>query len=122
MIKTVTLETAKALKEAGFHQEVIAGDWYWVITSMGKVRHLLQGDNEDNISTTPFKWYKSPSTDELLEELPEFILHRFKKSCFIRYLYGRNLLNEVTFENESLCECLAQMYLYLASNKLLEGV
>ncbi len=116
--KTVSLETAKALKENGFKQDSY---FFWArrayIINGGHYKHaIFISDEHGNIDKI-----SAPTTDELLEELPTAHEHlgnlMFKKVIrkkIVKYkcCYG-NQDSSPHFENESLSEVLSQMWLHL---------
>lgn len=126
MIKTVTLQTAKKLKEAGFPQK---GDYWWsnVLQDKfdlsseqtwqcghGKYFHVDFENEEVNIA--------APTAEEVLELLPRKIAQRE----WIRILRGsHDRLWHITYghhrkvRDESLAEASAKMWLYLKKNNLL---
>lgn len=111
MIKIVSLETAKLLKEAGFRQDT--SNYHEVLLNGNSIltSHPLQY-NEN---------YASPTTDELLEELPDFIIRNNYRASLkiLKDIGGFAVTYQSTREdvqmccNESLCEALAQMWLCL---------
>lgn len=136
MIKTVSLETAKALKEAGFRQDDI--DFHLVFCTVGtssEPRWICYRDNVKGPSG--FDCIPVPTTDELLEELPCIIqfdqevgllrlnIYRFgtetgeQWGCF--YSLIKNIDHFVLQQtNESLPEALAQMWLWLKKEGLIK--
>lgn len=115
MIKTVSLETAKKLKEAGFRKDTY---FFWNL------------DLELNWYIQPVQGlFKSPTTDELLEELHtahitlgNLMFKKVIRKKVIKYQcqYG-NQDQSPFFENESLHEALASMWLWLKAEGLLKG-
>lgn len=145
MIKTVSLETAKALKEAGFRQDTL---FYFVKAKYDKEFHLsmfkTQEAFEENyivydgigISShssveieLAIESYPAPTTDELLEELPDFLdgsaLLYWKKlwqgkTCYFAEISTLNARKESKFfSGDSLPEALAKMWLHLKKEGLL---
>ena len=115
MIKTATLQTAKLLKESGFKQ-----DTYFV--------HYLNKHEDTAINTVSDRifypseyWdeFPSPTTDELLEELPYAI--NINKGPF-EYRVSYHIVarvDNISFLDKSLSEALAKMYLWLKKEKLI---
>ena len=111
MIKTVSLETAKLLMDAGFPQN----------TCQMRNMLLLQSD---------IQYYQCalPTTDELLEELPyrivgehyilELVIFKNSGDYTIGYK-GKPDTSNAWVENESLPEALANMWLRLKKEGLL---
>lgn len=116
MIQTVTLETAKLLKEANFKY---SGGLLW------------RFENEENqfilndATCGNEEWYPAPISDELLAELPD----RYKKGwltcqkvgAFWEVGYDGSEGLEFSLENKSLPEALSQMYLWLHKQGLLDS-
>jgi len=125
MIKTVSLETAKALRNAGFKKEC---DFTW------EFRHPIKADDGDGwelfhrsrfLNLANRYGVFSPTTDELLEELPKEL-----KGNDLAIRFNGTIGWEIGYENkyfqyeeyvnsQSLCEAVAQMYLFLAKEGLL---
>jgi len=127
MIKTVSLKTAKLLKEAGFPQETAL---FYRVDEFGNV--FERNANEDPLKMQKVLgtniYYAKPTIDELLEELPESliqdgylammkIIRTPSKEYFVTYQSSRE--DRGTVENESLPEALAQMWLWLKKEKLI---
>lgn len=129
MIKTVSLETAKLLKEAGFKQ-----DTYWYHYEHKRLKEedykecKCEGLNHDDVYYPEESWNKiaAPSTDELLEELP-WHTQIYKGTDgnlgqYICHLDARSVIGQKEtkwFYHKDLCEALAQMYLFLKKEGLL---
>lgn len=99
MIKTVSLDTAKLLKEARFPQMCQYGE---PVTKKGV--HEV---------------FDKPTTDELLEELPYAI--NINKGPF-EYRVSYHIVarvDNINFLDKSLPEALAQMWLFLKKENLL---
>lgn len=127
MIRTVSLETARLLKENGFKQG-IEGEriLYWVIYEglpselVGSFWSLSKGCKEK---------YYAPTSDELLNDLPWRI--NYEKECLYLTIkkgindYGLGYrpelrpFNRIKFFNESLPEGLSQMWLWLKKEGLI---
>lgn len=140
MIKTVSLETAKALKEAGFRQEM---HFYWRCPTEFAIKKIPQAYANYEPELIAEKWspnphgaiqpIAAPTTDELLEELPEivkFFIDCPGASLSIQFTSDRTYfcyyakhLNHIAIchseLNESLPEALAQMWLWLKKENLL---
>ncbi len=120
MIKTVSLETAKALKDAGFRQDNMAY-YYPGELSCFKGPVSMEWGIESGLNSH-FK-YAAPTTDELLEELPEIVkdqrlnISKERNLYFVSYEYEDNLLQ--CFHRKSLPEALAQMWLHLKKESLI---
>ncbi|MGZ3593433.1 MAG: hypothetical protein ACXWOL_16300 [Ktedonobacteraceae bacterium] len=72
-MKTISLELAKQLKEAGYPQVTA---FYWVIT-LTQDYHLSWYDGElPQVLKERNDCYSSPSAEEILDQLPEDIKHR----------------------------------------------
>lgn len=133
MIKTVSLETAKLLKDNGFSQE--KSEKHWVDLNFSGARgtlkpyamSFLHGDKPWDKESLYSKHYlaSAPSTDELLEELPDMV--NFKNfngmliiqkrlkyfDVYYRRFSGNGYFPKNIRGYESLPEALAQMWLYL---------
>lgn len=123
MIKTVSLETAKLLKENGFRQDT---HFFWAnphnkyslwtktdVYSWG-YEHTIQ----DWIDESNPVLYAAPTTDELLEKLPPDLMIR--EAFNLRYEVGHVNINDgKLFGHEYLPEALAQMWLYHKKEGLL---
>lgn len=124
MIKTVSLETAKALKEAGLRQD----DSSFYFVNWGKVqawqcRHKEYIDKFwDEVVDKGYATIAAPTTDELLEELPkhmrlgitigskEYAVWDDSASQFTKGVYVGN----------NLAEAVAKMWLYLKKEGLIK--
>lgn len=115
--KTVSLKTAQELKAAGFPQNT--------------THYSFRPDGEAFILQDPSKrrehYIAAPSSDEILEELPEEIKDNddwltIQKAnglyCVMYTQYGQP---KPYFENASLVEALSAMWLYLKQQGLLEA-
>lgn len=141
MIKTVSLETAKRLKEAGFRQDkssfysVYSGDnrqkgyegyqphWMIVDSNCASARR-----NNTKNEKWPDEQIAMPNTDELLEELPKILNgFEFRITGLIGDMWDVSYWeighkDERIFENfmnKLLPEALAQMWLHLKKEGLL---
>lgn len=127
MIRTVNLETAKKLKDAGFKQDT---QYYWKINPFNDEWYItsLRMDKR-------FAAFSAPTTDELLEELPACVVKEIASkhdvNCWLQidkigdseyyvgYVHSQNVLYDLF--NESLPEALSQMWLFLKKEGLLNG-
>lgn len=128
MTRTVSLETAKQLKEAGFSQD---SPFNWVEYSSEYMPKVFF--SEYGLDTVRYiKICSAPTTDELLEELPITIPYFDKQGNLgmCKHEKGYSVYYEVendyekssifnVFVNESLPEALAQMWLWLKKEGLL---
>jgi hypothetical protein len=112
-VKTVSLETAKLLKEAGFKKDC----------------HFGFIDDEYECNPSPMEWpIYAPTSDELLEELPYninlkgwnkyFSISKTDVQYYVSYMGGGS--DNLCESNKSLPEALAQMWLYLRKEGLIE--
>ena len=119
MIKTVSLQTAKLLKEEGFPQETAL---FYRVDEFGNV--FERNANEDPLKMQKVLgtniYYAKHTTDELLEELPDDIItiykvnYGYQVSCDVHQI-------EKKIYDKCLPEALAQMWLYLKKSNLLSG-
>lgn len=127
MIKTVSLETAKLLEKNGFPHESSFAYCLHVVTVGSDYVHTVWDGQGINSCGTQYRKVYAPTTDELLEELPnmfeynhyaaELIIQRGKEwkwSC--RYVTTKEYVYSTLDEN--LCEALAQMWLWLKKEGL----
>lgn len=131
-VKTVSLETAKALKDAGFRQDTY---FYWnhvMVNNRGKLEWQLDYRKIGDRNNIP-----APTTDKLLEELPcqfkyggawfDLQITKWPKEYKVQYVefyFNDDNLLEISdslceFKVESLPEALAQMWLWLKKEGLL---
>ena len=130
MIQTVSLETAKLLKEEGFPQETAL---FYRVDEFGNV--FERNANEDPLKMQKVLgtniYYAKPTTDELLEELPREIRHKEAREIQpLRIYFGRKDLSveyHLAFtlalhicQHKELPEALAQMWLWLKKENLLK--
>lgn len=131
MIKTVSLETAKKLKEAGFrHGTYLCWTTWSEYASMGIGTDLGPYYRMQGYQDFILDWVSAPTTDELLEELPyritrenyiaELWIHKNSSDYVVCYT-GQPHTDNKYFENESLPEALASMWIYLKQQDLLKG-
>lgn len=136
MIKTVSLEIAKALKDAGFRQDT-AFHWYGGGAYRTELCYgmLKVGGIAMEILDKDMFNYAAPTTDELLDELPKEV-NRESMCYHLRIAFGNDYGNNVFYlgyeedeeyyldcpltENKSLSEALAQMYLWLKKEGLIK--
>lgn len=131
-IKTTTLETSKLIREAGFRQDT---EFYYLPDSpVYRPNTVWFKEQLDFKAMKNREIYAAPTTDELLEELPEIITLKGKgfgssveTKCVLvmgkvngewRISY-RNQIAHVNREDESLPEALAAMWLWLKKEGLL---
>lgn len=131
MLKTVSLETSKLLKEAGYPQQSYfhwrkAGNLGWQV--------------EMHLGTMMPGQFAAPTAEEILERLPTEINIPFKNGkkrndnhiltmrkvnypnlngYRVRYWYP-NSREEINFYDKSLAEAVGKLYLYLAKEGLLK--
>jgi hypothetical protein len=139
MIKTVSLETAKALKEAGFNKNTA---FYWKPVR-GASRTLplpIFRWELENYTNCDAEDYAAPTTDELLEALPKVrslktdnvegdggcldynLQIKFRREgdyIYVGYVSGSGIRSGGEQENKSLVEALAQMWLWLRKEGLI---
>lgn len=142
-IKTVSLETAKMLKEAGFTQDNI-GFYYLTSTSL---KYILNQPIPNSLHETSFlashedhrRWtmkedfynYAAPTIDELLEELPFrlrmedddywFQIQKIKDRTYdVRYTNHNHRDTICIEQHKYLSEAVAKMYLWLKKEGLLD--
>lgn len=113
-IQTVSLETAKMLKEEGFRQDAI---FNWCIPQSEFRCQDPHVPHQFDCMTNK-KLCSAPTSDELFEELPMAI--EINKGLKYRVSYYMSFKRDnVSFLRESLPECLAQMWLWLKKEKLI---
>lgn len=127
MIKTVSLETALALAEAGFLEDGI--HFFW-----GRRKNPFGGHYKHDLfsSTEPglIECVAAPTSDEILEELPyriaalkpqqyilELVIHKHSGDFTVGYR-GEPFTRNKWITSESLPEALASMWLWLHKEKL----
>lgn len=114
-IMTVTLETAKKLKAAGFGQT--QPYWAYLADAEKKDRlwsaYELLHDRELGRDIVA-----APTTDELLAEMPSDIEIMKCEKFYDVYFYSETDCKN-SERHELLCEALAAMYLWLAAEGLL---
>lgn len=117
MIPTTTLETSKLLKSEGFKS--IGMTFYWRkynqwLCELATHDYVSDGWTYDEIQEIP-----SPTTDELLSELPYFLdtpkkfltIRKFHNSYSCGYMMDEGWYCH--FTNKGLVECLALLWLHL---------
>ena len=117
-----SLETCKALREAGFPQET---KFFWCSTGVAPAGVVLPKEKKDN-SRVSFDPIAAPTAEEILRELPipfihegrslEMFIDRFHELYLVGYAY---LYDDDKPYQKSLSEAAAQMYLYLKKEKLI---
>lgn len=128
MIATVTLQTAKLLKESRFRQDTTfrwvdlsdSNEDYWAIAYKEEAMYSLCNDSN-----------AAPTTEELLADLPEELPYKdgiIYLTIDLSFRYRVELFHPAYFEggdiiyateNESFAESLAQMWLWLKKENLL---
>lgn len=123
MIPTVSLVTARLLKENGFPQNTEFGYGF-------KIDNIIRIYHKHYESAIGVEYLcSSPTTDKLLDELPyvisnrEYCLMICKGDNCYGVWYGniseRDTVQRGYFRGESLCECLASLWLWLKKEGLL---
>jgi hypothetical protein len=122
-MKTLTLETAKKLKEAGFPQESYFV-WQYKYDSwdggtedikLTNTRAEDESYQQNDSRVSYLKYFAAPTAEEVLEQLPEYYaLHR--QQNFFRCFGGENIHHE---DGENGAEAAAKMWLYLKEHELL---
>lgn len=128
MIRTTSLETSEKLKEAGFRQDTYFRHYEHPESDSFLVEpHGFIGDG------LVVELCAAPTTDELLEELPRDIRDAKNKCQTPLRIYcgpGKDYSVEyhltfnapvAQFRHDDLCEALAQCWLWLKQNNLLEA-
>lgn len=130
MIPTVSLTTARALKEAGYDKETLF-NWQNAESTddYGYHKDLWCLTKTDEIWNEKYQRISAPCSDEILEELPEHIpsghrlvVLKIEKEYCVAYqalIPMSGLYTHVEYCNESLPEALAAMWLYLKKEGLL---
>lgn len=125
MLKTVSLETAKKLKEVGFPQETFL---VWQRQYLSRPVYTLElrskmEESDKKFNTSGLR-EAAPIAEEILERLPReigsnsLVINRMDdweigyddRDSALVYEYGKTLV-----------EAAAKMYLWLAENQLLKG-
>lgn len=120
--KYCTLETAKRLRELGLKQTVNPGDSYHVKLSNGKWKQFIQSEDEDNVSTVPFEWYKAPDLSEAMRVL-DIIGHVCILGKILTYSnIEKNRLHTERYDNKTIfpAEAACRMIVWLAENGLMD--
>lgn len=110
MIKTVSLETAKLLKENGFRQDT---EKVWL--KLGAQDGFCLADKDFLDIHYGNEWYAAPTTDELLEELPDGV--RIYKSQGEFNIFLTNAMPPF-ISHKILPEALSILWLYLKKEVL----
>ena len=123
---TTCLKTSKKLWDAGVRLKT---DLWWCnyIISYGKTTIELLDDFSEGDYTKVEKLYPSPSTDELLEVLPDkiefcekfwLVVEKIDNYYLVSYknYNNENILNDTIIQNKILCEVLAELLLWLKQN------
>lgn len=118
---TVSIETAKKLKEAG-----------WTKPTKLIYTNYYHGEPKDKMhlefpahTTDPNK-LSAPTTDEILADLPgditpikkQYELAIFKNTKFYEagYFIGEDVCYEISYNSSQLCEALADLWLWAKEN------
>lgn len=134
MIKTTSLETSKLLKDNGFPQD--KPEKHWVDINFSGARGplkpyampFLHGDKPWDKESLYSKHYlaAAPTTDELLEELPYYVINKNGETGALVMGKPSNIFNvqyrpkgSPVFKDQSLPEALSQCWLYLKREGLL---
>lgn len=113
-INTVSLQTAKALKTAGFNQN---SDFAYSCNHFDEAMAINKGDAYSvHYKPSYRRDFAAPTTDELLEELIAGI-QITKHAKLYRVVKGGR--SSYGFTNESLPEALAEMWMWLKKEGLL---
>lgn len=139
---TVSLEKAKALKEAGWPQEDSALITWWENDGCPFFSHPTKGKPEafygllwqpqmDSTGTCKCKKYAAPVSEEILRRLPQLKTTRnriFDLQCrrleqggwFVCYRYS-NATRQTKYQarGDSLADAAASLWIYLKTNNLL---
>ncbi len=133
MIATVSLETARRLKDAGFRQNTI---FLWASWSTGtqdmdnvvEFREFLEWrkKREHGVKEQVWDAYAAPTTDELLTKIPEEYdggsLAMTRKSVYYEiYEPYEPAYVKHCFGGSNLVEALANCWLYLKQEGLIEA-
>ena len=134
-----SLDLCKKLKKAGYPQE---GEFWWIVDVA--TPYIVFNDVKNNTKYLHYKEFcVAPLASEIMERLPASeIMERLPDSItkdimtfglqinkqninqyavgWCNCVYGKYLNEEICF-NKSLCNALAEMYLYLAEQGLLGG-
>lgn len=138
-MKTISLDLAKKLKEANFPQNsyFMWNNWHYGELEFGKGRENFQG--EYRIIATPLYFdsenqFAAPTAEEILDLLPSYIdqgeityvltIKKYSNEdpyLFLGYVSDRGgyLDKDVFFNDKSLDNGLAKMWLYLKEKGLL---
>lgn len=127
MIKTTTIETSKLLKEAGFRQDTEYQ--YKRSRNAESMEYFLDNVKLDKKYSDKFNMdiLPSPTTDELLEELPceggkyqDWLnISKLDGGRGFSCVYGYPEYSSEEFVNKSLPEALAAMWLWLKKEGLI---
>ncbi len=134
-IKTVSLETARKLKESGFRQDTT----FWWINVPNGTHYKTYNDFGWQLEYGYYGFierFSAPTTDEILKELPkwikspehglaDFLITKGPKNYTVMYLncyyfpHARMTKYCIKFVHKELCEALASMWLHLKKEGLL---
>lgn len=129
-MKTVSLESAKQLKEKGYPQQSSYFWWTSALRTNGKEEFYLPNDFIVDIGElNEFDYrkdYAAPTVDEVLDLLPERIegyktlgMGKVMGEWVIGYQKIGNELQAIRTVDKSLADAAAKMWLYLKENNLL---
>lgn len=130
-MKTVSLELAQSLKEAGFPQDT---HFYITFDKFENTEKLVTYsraliDGKEHKKHIRDDWYAAPTAEEILEQLPASVIDKeTRENTPLRIYRGSDWLvsYHVTFnrpfleaKDKCLAEAAGKMYLYLVENHLL---
>lgn len=114
-MRTVNLELAKQLKEAGYPQRPVK--YYWSEdkpTGEALLRNFLKHSDWEI-------YYASPTADEILEQLPQTAWETYNLLGGRYVIWYRDAQkNRVEFIEDTLSDAAAKMWLYLKKEGLLD--
>lgn len=115
-MKTVSLELSRKLKEAGYPQE--AEKWWWEDNfGLEKNKSRTLQDKKPHNPKNGWVYFASPTADEILEQLPQ---NTYCKKFFINAnTWWECRKNKRFFQEKSLADAAAKMWLYLKKEGLL---
>ena len=114
-MKTVSLELSKQLKEAGYPQET-----EFCYYRNADEYHFLRNPFEGKMRPFPEKTYASPTADEILEQLPEYVMvHRENSGWYCEFKTVSGRKTDIGFFGDTIADAAAKMWLYLKKEKLI---
>ncbi len=113
-MKTVTLETAKKLKEAGFPQKTYM---LWAVYVNERAILIPSYETSPELAVDGIVHYAAPTAEEVLDQLPECLISKTKDGYII--MCSQKEFERNTWKDESLAEAAAKMRLYLKKEGLL---